>query len=115
MPKSTPIRTGKTSKAIPSFRNTREFEALSDADKERVFESYDKPVKLSDTRPLSAADRRRHQSAAKRGRRMVGNGAERINVTIERGLLQRVDVYAASHHLSRAALISHGLKMAMGE
>jgi hypothetical protein len=44
----------------------------------------------------------RHQ----RGRPVVGAGAQRIQVTMERGLLQQVDAFARSHHLTRSQLLA---------
>ena len=103
---------GGNGPAIPSFSNGEAFDALTPAEKERVWESYNRKIPLSETQPLAAADRDRHRPA--RGRKPVGRGAARLNVTIERGLLARADAYAAAHRLSRAALISRGLELALG-
>ena len=45
----------------------------------------------------------------RRGRPPIGAGSERINVTIERQLLDRTDKFAKSNGLTRAELIARGL------
>ena len=65
--------------------------------------------------PLTKADRIRHRRARARGRKaarpIVGNGAEKIRVSMERGLLYRADRFAKTHGLSRSQLIAEGLEM----
>lgn len=62
------------------------------------------------TRPLTDQDRRRHAAARRRGRPAIGQGAEKIRVSIERGLLARSDAFARKHKLSRSELIARGLQ-----
>ncbi|HEX4123684.1 MAG TPA: hypothetical protein VHY37_03095 [Tepidisphaeraceae bacterium] len=68
-------------------------------------------VTYQNTRPLSAASRRALDRAAnKGGRPRVGAGARRVNVTVEKTLLDKADQYARSHGLSRAALVAEALR-----
>jgi hypothetical protein len=46
----------------------------------------------------------------KRGRPRVGKGAQRISVTIERGLLREADTLARRRKVTRAQLIAQGLR-----
>lgn len=87
-----------------------QFMALSDADKEEVFRSLDRPARPDELRPLDAADRRLHRRARKRGRPARGEGAETVSVTIERGLLRRADAWAQRCGLTRARLIAIALE-----
>jgi hypothetical protein len=62
------------------------------------------------TRPLTAEARRAlARAAAKGGRPRIGAGAKRINITVERVLLDKTDAYARKHGLSRAAVVAQGL------
>ena len=58
-------------------------------------------------------DRAIRQARAKRGRPVVGKGAERIQITVERSLLDEADLFAKQRHISRSELIARGLRMAM--
>ncbi len=82
------------------------FIALSHEEKNREVAKYDRDIPLSETRPLSAADRARLRRARKRGRPKIGAGAKRIQVTMERRLLKKVDQYARQHQMSRAELLA---------
>jgi hypothetical protein len=86
--------------------NARE---LAEATKE-----FDEEFVADRARPLSAADKALHRRAAKRGRPRLGKGAERINITVERGLLHRADRFARSMGLSRAQLVARALSRELG-
>jgi len=68
-------------------------------------------VSYSKTRPLTKRDvAALSRAARKAGRPRVGAGARRINVTVERALLDHADAYARKNGLTRAALVAEGLK-----
>lgn len=72
---------------------------------------FDQEFVADTARPLTATERARDRTARrKRGRPQVGNGARRVLITIESSLLQRSDVYADKHGLTRSALIARGLE-----
>ena len=52
-------------------------------------------------------------AARGRGRPLVGLGAKRINVTVERSLLAEADAYARSRGMTRADIIAKGLRTLM--
>ena len=95
----------KLSRKPASKMTTTELEELS-----RYFDQENVP-----TRPLTAKDRRDLARAARRrpGRPKIGEGAERVLVTIEGGLLRRADAYCRAKNLKRAELIAIGLQKAM--
>jgi hypothetical protein len=65
-------------------------------------------------RALTPKERAAHRRlVAKRGRPIVGAGAERITTTIERSLLKAADEFAKRQGVSRAQLIADGLRLAM--
>jgi metal-responsive CopG/Arc/MetJ family transcriptional regulator len=43
----------------------------------------------------------------------VGGGAKRVPVSIERGLLHRIDEYAKAKGMSRSQLIARGAEMVL--
>ena len=100
-------KTGRTKKLSGYER----FMALSDEERERLWESLNREIPLSETRPLSARMRREWElaKARKPGRPPTGEGAKPVYVTIERGLLRRADAYAKSQGMTRAQLVAKGL------
>jgi hypothetical protein len=62
--------------------------------------------------PLTAQMKARLRRAKqKRGRPAVGEGAEKIRVSVERSLLRRADAVARKENISRSQLIAQGLAM----
>jgi hypothetical protein len=58
-------------------------------------------------------DRALQRIRIKRGRPMIGEGAERIQVTVERALLAEADELARRKRISRSELIARGLRLAL--
>jgi hypothetical protein len=101
---------------FPDFKDGREFDALSYEDKEKVWNYYNRKIPLSETRNPTAAERALMARMRKKvGRPKVGQGAKLVAVTIEKGLLSRVDSYAKQHAMKRAELIARGLRLVLGE
>lgn len=73
-------------------------------------EQFDKEFIVDSAKPLSPQERARERLAKRRGRPIVGKGAARVLITIERNLLRRTDAYAQKRGLSRSALITRGLE-----
>jgi hypothetical protein len=99
-----------TPKDVPDVRDGREFDALSDADKEKVWESYNRPIPQSELRPLNSRERAIvRQQKRKMGRPTIGQGVKVISLSVEKGLLKRADTYAKLHGMKRAELFTQGL------
>jgi hypothetical protein len=62
------------------------------------------------SRAPTKAESAQLRRARLRGRPVIGKGAKRITTTIEKALLIRADHYARQHGLTRAKLISDGIK-----
>ncbi len=90
-----------------------DFERLTDAQKAAFAKQFDRNIPLSETRPLTPAERRLFKRIINRGRGRprIGKGAARINITIEKGLLGRVNSFAKKQKVSRARMIAQGLEM----
>jgi hypothetical protein len=93
------------------------FMALSDAEKDAEvaeFEKYPEGYPLSKTRPLNAAERKQWKRIqAKMGRPKIGRGCKTVAVSMEIGLLKRVDKYAKAHSMKRAEMIAEGLRLVL--
>src|SRR5579871_5492665 len=93
------------------------FEALPDAEKERIYQEIDSKTSgqlLAESKPLTKAQRVRWNRVKKKlgGRPRLGkNGTEVISVTVEKGLLARANAYAKSKGMNRSELVTHGLKL----
>jgi hypothetical protein len=102
MPKS------KTKNLSPVER----FLALSDAEKDAAVAEFDREF-IGDTfGPLTPAARRQWERAKRKkpGRPRVGKGAERVLITVERGLLSRTDAFARKNRMTRSQLIAKALE-----
>ena len=77
---------------------------------------YDEPfVALTECKPLSAKGRKILQRAKRKGGRgRIGEGAQRVLITIERGLLRKADSYARNQGISRSELMAKGLMSILG-
>ncbi|MGA2229465.1 MAG: hypothetical protein ABSH22_00935 [Tepidisphaeraceae bacterium] len=78
--------------------------------------AYERPILLSETRPMTAAEKRQWQRAKRRpGRPRQGKGVRVISVSVEQSLLEKADLAARRAGISRAALFAMGLKTVLGE
>ena len=96
------------------MRLKKNYSKMSAAKLAEATREYDRPEyrpKFSKAPPRLKATHDRIVKAirAKRGRPIVGAGAQRIQVTIERGLLTRADDYARRHGLTRAQLLARAV------
>jgi len=65
-------------------------------------------------KPLTAPQKAQHRRAKGRvGRPVVGKGAERVTITMERGLLRAADRFARKTKMSRSELIAKGIRVVM--
>lgn len=77
----------------------------------KATQEFDEPFVAETFKPLSPEMRKRWEHAKRKvGRPKQGRGVRVISVSVERGLLARSDALARKMGVSRAALISRGLK-----
>ena len=97
----------------------RMFDALSDAEKERIYNEIEAETpeqRLARSRPLNAEERAHWKRVQRKlGRPRVGAGSQPISLTLEKGLLKRADAYAKRHGMKRAQLVAQALKSFIGE
>lgn len=85
------------------------FMALPDAQKTKEAEATARKV----SQPLSRDERAMFDDAGigrRRGRPVKGRGSQRISVTVEKGLLERVDRYAHDRGATRAQIIAQAMQ-----
>jgi hypothetical protein len=69
----------------------------------------ERDIPLSETKPLTAADRRLWEKAKARGRPKVGAGAKNVTISIETSRLAKLDASVKAFKTSRSALIAYAL------
>jgi hypothetical protein len=88
------------------------FLALSDAEKDAEIAQFENGTDAVDWRPLNAAERKQwNRIKRKMGRPVIGKGSKMVAVSMEIGLLKRVDKYAKAHSMKRAEMIAQGLRL----
>jgi hypothetical protein len=105
----------------PTLGSVARFLALTDAEKDEEVAQYERPIPLSRDglpgEPLTPGMKKAWREAKRklRGRPVVGRGAKRILVTVERGLLDDADRFAKGRQMKRSELIAVGLRLAMAQ
>jgi hypothetical protein len=95
------------------------FEALPDAEKERIYQELDNETpeqRLARSKPLTREQRKRWNRIKKNlgGRPKHGKyGTQIISVTVEKELLAQANAYARAKGMKRSELVTQGLKLAM--
>jgi hypothetical protein len=87
------------------------FDNLTEQEKETIYQECEQ-VRPEDGAPLSAEDKQLHRRAGLRvGRpRISSRGARRINISMERGLLESADRAARKRGITRARLIADSVR-----
>ncbi|MGB7157636.1 MAG: hypothetical protein WBD40_06195 [Tepidisphaeraceae bacterium] len=97
-------------KSAANARPTRSYSRMSAAELDKVAAPFEQEFVPS--APLTPQMKARQRRARrKRGRPIVGEGAEKIRITVERELLRRADALAKAENISRSQLIAQGLAM----
>lgn len=90
---------------------------MTTAELRRVTKRFDDPNYHPPAVPWTDEDFRAQRQAAelarslKRGRPRIGLGAQRLNVSMEGGLLDRLDAYARKHKLTRARVLAQSVEL----
>lgn len=85
---------------------------MTTAELREATKQYDREELGLPGKPLTKADRKLHEEAARKGagRPKVGQGAQRVLVSIERGVLKEADAAARKLHITRSQLVTRGLR-----
>ena len=88
------------------------FLSLSEAQKEAEIAPFTRETVR--TRALTPAERKRWNRIRRGlGRPKIGRGSVVMPVSIERGLLEEVNRFAAAHDLKRSQMVAEGLRLLM--
>lgn len=108
---NTGYNNGGHASARPTLSPADQFMALSDSDKEAIFRELERPIGKSETREMTASERRQWEIVRRgRGRPKIGKGTVPVSLTIEKELLRWLDAYARDKGLSRARLVRIALE-----
>jgi len=72
---------------------------------------FDEPMVVEQSRPLTSAERQQWRKAKRKpGRPRLGQGFQRISLSIEKGLLKRANSLARKRQISRSLLFAQVLE-----
>lgn len=88
------------------------YSRMRPADLDVMAAKFDREIDIAETEPLTPAMRRQEQQARRKkpGRPRVGAGAEKLRISMEKGLLKQVDAYARAKGITRSDLIAQSLR-----
>jgi len=91
---------------------TKWYSRMQPAELDALAAKFDREIDFAETKPLTPTIRKQEQRARRKkpGRPPVGLGAEKLRISMEKGLLKQVDAYAQAHGLSRSDLIAQSLR-----
>jgi hypothetical protein len=75
---------------------------------------FDQEFIADKARPMSVPERAQERRARRRGRPRIGKGAQKIHITLERGLVKRADKVAKQRGMGRSELIAQALAGIIG-
>ena len=91
-------------------KKTKAYWDMNTAEIRAATREFDREGSAATFGPPTPQARKMLRRAAKRGRPPIGQGAEKIRVSMERGLLAQADNVAQALHVSRSELIARGLR-----
>lgn len=89
---------------------TFDFESLTRAEKEAFYAECEQVDASTPAQELTPAQKQAHKRVLGRGRPRIGQGTQRTQLTVERGLLQETDRFAKSHGLTRSRVVAEALR-----
>jgi hypothetical protein len=90
---------------------TKKYWEMNPVELAAATKEFDASSTVEQTRPLTASERQRWKR--QRGRPKIGQGFQRISVSIEKGLLKKVNAFARKRRISRSRLLAVALEGAM--
>jgi len=99
------------------MKKPKAYDQMTTAELRDATKEYDEPFAADrQARPLTLAQRALHRRAARRarGRPRIGQGATKLYISMERGLLKEADRFAKEHGMSRSELIANGVRALIG-
>lgn len=95
-------------------RNSKKYWQMSTRELAAATAEFNEPLVVDRSRSLTAIEREQWKRLKrKKGRPRVGQGYQRISVSIEKGLLKRATALAKKRKLSRSRLVALALERAL--
>lgn len=93
-------------------KHKKPYSSMTTEELAAVTKQFDRSMVIDEARPLTRSERAEWNSLkrAKPGRPRVGEGVQVVSVSIEKRLLRSADRLAKKLNVSRASLISAGLR-----
>jgi hypothetical protein len=93
---------------------TKKYWDMNKAELAEATKEFDREFAAYKGRPMTPAERKVDQRARRRGRPRIGKGAQKIHITLERGLVKEADRLAKQKGLGRSELIARALAVIIG-
>jgi hypothetical protein len=88
-------------------RNAKHPEEMTAAELARATREFDKPFAFEKARPMTMAQRvEERKLRRRRGRPKSGDGARKVSISLEGGLLRKADALAKKEGVNRSELIA---------
>jgi hypothetical protein len=92
-------------------KRQKPYSQMTTAELREATREYDREEVGLPGKPLTPGQRKAFRATAKRGRPPVGEGAARVLLSIERGLLKKADALAKRRKVNRSQLIADALRL----
>lgn len=90
------------------MKKHKRYQEMTTAELREATREFDLEGTIDRAKPLTAAERAQERRL-RAGRPRTGEGAQRINITVEKSLLRAADRLAKRQKIGRSELISRGL------
>lgn len=87
---------------------------MNKAELAQATREFDQEFIADKARPMNPRERAEERRARRRGRPRIGKGAQKIHITLERGLVKAADRVARQRGMGRSELIARALAGIIG-
>src|SRR5688572_6536234 len=95
-------------------RKVRDYSTMSATELDAIAAKFDRTLIANDAKPLTPGMKEAwRRFRRRRGRPRVGEGAEKIRISIERALLRQADAAAREEGLTRSQFIAKSVQQAL--
>ena len=95
-------------------KTTKKYWEMNKTELAEATKEFDQEFIADKARPMTLKERREERLARRRGRPRIGKGAQKIHISLERGLVKQADKVAKQKGWCRSELIARALAAAIG-
>lgn len=93
------------------MKRTKPYSEMTTTELREATKEFDREIKrFPPGRALTPAQKKAFGAARRRGRPKVGEGSANVQITMERGLLRRLDTAARQKGMTRSQLVAEGVR-----